>query len=153
MKKFIPAALVIIALIVIVGYYMDRRGDTETSDDTAAVMQDSAVTDAAQVATKMVGTWQATDDAKAVVTFNADGTTVDTYDGEELGMGTWEVTLGSGEDYAHTGILLKTVVAGEEYNYLVFTVDDTQLVLNYTDRGNTLSYTRIAETTVPATSN
>lgn len=156
MKKIIPIAIILIALVTLAWYYAGGKPSADTAmvsetetmqqEDTTpaeAVFTNENPTKAA-VEAGIVGTWRATDDEKSVVEFGADGTTRDVYDGNELSTGSWTVvTTDIGELTGAT--VLETTINENVYRYMVWQVNENQLVLNYTDRGNTLVYTRVVE--------
>lgn len=157
MKQIIPIAIIIVALVVLAWYYAGDRSAVnqaqhQASESDAQVeqrtLQDEGGVvanenpDKATIEATIVGTWQAVDDEKSVAMFNADGTTRDIYDGAELSTGNWSVvTMDVGDITGAT--VLQTTIGDNTYEYMVWQVNETQLVLNYTARGNTLVYTRI----------
>ncbi len=147
MKKYTVGVIIIIALAVLGWYYVDTQRDTQGTGTETGVIAQEALTEAdvATLSELIVGTWRSTDDASSEVVFNEDGTTVDVYDGEDLAQGTWDLALGAGTEYQDTGIVLTTTINGEEYRYLVWDLNEANLVLNYVERGNTLSYTRVED--------
>tara|TARA_B100000745_G_C20143233_1_gene392072 strand:+ start:123 stop:545 length:423 start_codon:yes stop_codon:yes gene_type:complete len=131
MNKIISIVLILIALGGASWYY--TVGSVDQTQSTQRDMLD--------VAAQMVGTWQSIDDDKSVVIFNENGTTIDIYDGEELGEGSWE--LSQNEAYEDSGLRLRIMVNGEEYNYVVWNINENELTINYLERGNTLNYKRV----------
>ncbi|QSH39382.1 hypothetical protein JXR01_03740 [Candidatus Kaiserbacteria bacterium] len=136
MNKIAPIVIILIALIGIAWYYV--------SSDTNKAPEPTQ-TDVVAVTEKMVGEWKSVDDEKSVVVFNANGTTMDIYDGEQLAQGVWEVFETTPQE--SSGPRLRTTINGEEFDYTIWNVDETELVINYSARGNTLRYTRVV---VPA---
>ena len=140
MNKIISVIVIVIAIGLVAWYYV---GNTNKEKEGIVPVVQTELTGIALTASKMVGMWQSTEDEKAIVVFNENGTTIDIYDGEELSGGSWE--LFEGEKYEGSGPHLKTIINGEEYDYAVWSVSDTELTINYLTRGNTLNYIRVVE--------
>ena len=87
----------------------------------------------------IVGSWQDAEDSAAVVTYNADGSYADEYEGEEPEAGTWEVF--SDESL----VRLRVVIDGNDYDYEILSVTDEHMSISYMARGNTLRYVRVTE--------
>lgn len=146
MKKYTLGAIIIIIALAFGWYYVSTQSQEQagTSAQTNTTETGSlADTDIATLSALITGTWRSNDDASAEVVFNEDGTTADVYDGEEIAQGSWELALGAGSEYQDTGVVLTTIVNDQEYRYLVWDLNESDLVLNYVERGNTLSYTRV----------
>lgn len=93
---------------------------------------------------QLVGIWQSTDDQNAVIVFEKNGAYLNYYKGAKLDEGVWQP---HGTDYRDgqygEGLFIETNIDGELYGYVVYELTNESLVLNYLDRGNTLSYRRI----------
>ena len=148
MNKWI---IIIIAAVVVIalGWYFWPNDATApgngTVDEASQVTESESQIDAESTSAKIVGRWQSTQDEKAVIVFNADGTTQDLYDGEAVSSGTWQVdTVGvEGIDFNPTGVFRHSTSEGQGYDYAVLAAGDTQLTLSYLARGNTLNYVRV----------
>ena len=87
----------------------------------------------------IVGRWEDAEDSASVLVYNADGTMLDEYEGEEPDTGTWEVSDDS------SFVRLSVVIGGLDYDYEVIAVSAEDLSISYLARGNTLRYRRVSD--------
>ncbi len=91
--------------------------------------------------TKLVGTWQSTDDPLSKVVFNTDGSQQDVYDNKVLGSGSWSFYE------QESDVFLRTVINEETYEYAILEISEENLTLSYLSRGNILNYKRVVNST------
>lgn len=120
------------ALVALAVYY--AGGNRSSKNGSPSVEETTAL---------LVGAWQSLEDPKSVVIFEEGGVRRDLYEGVEPEAGTWEVRLGDGEAGDFSGLILESVFYGESYEYSIWNVNESELVINYLARGNTLSYKRV----------
>ncbi len=151
MKTYIVSAVVIVALAVIAYLlvtYEDMPADQSMEQGQESMMDnegDAMMLNRDDVEGDIVGTWQSTEDPKAVVVYKADGTVEDRYDGEVMSTGTWELYADGEAEYDPSSVFLRTTIDGETYEYAVLDSGESQLTINYLARGNTLDYERVTE--------
>lgn len=134
MKKIFPIIIILIALVAIAYYVQNRHAPVSNALNIE------------RAASLMVGTWQSADDIKAVVVFEQDGTQRDVYDGAAVSVGAWELrdhVEEATKEYNPSGVFLHTVINGDVFEYAIVEVNETELVMSYLARGNTLRYRRV----------
>jgi len=87
----------------------------------------------------IVGNWQAVDDHSVLVTYNADGSVVDYYDGALMSTSKWSLI---NDDSGETLVVQHS---DDTYKYKILKVDTTTMELTYLGRGNTLKYKRLSD--------
>ena len=135
MRKTITILIVVFALGALVFYYSNylssNSGEENFNVATATV--------------SIVGTWKSTDDTKASIIFKDGGSYSDTYEGEGISEGNWIVYEKEEAEYDPSGVFLRIIVDGGEFEYAILTSNEETLTLSYLARGNTLNYTRIKD--------
>lgn len=147
-------SVVVATAFVIVGawyWFMTNPGAVPLKPAPA---QDESVRDVAQTnedtAAALAGTWQSTDDARFVRSFDASGAVTDTYEGEEgaTSIGTWKFVVDPSEEQAELPAVKDATVIKIQFpeEVLYFAITDlsaTDLSMTYLSRGNTLTFKRI----------
>lgn len=126
MKKL----LLIVIAIALLGATAYFYGNEEEADTVADIDR-----------TKLVGTWQSTDDPLSKIVFNTDGSQQDVYDNKILGSGSWSFYE------QESAVFLRTVIKDETYEYAILEISEENLTLSYLPRGNTLNYSRVVNST------
>lgn len=99
----------------------------------------------------VVGNWKSNEDAKYEISFAADNTFTELYNGAKTDSGTWHILTDLGTDSGKYGTLglsgtfLKLDRTDGPYFYKILSATST-LDLIYLDHGNTLSFSREAVT-------
>jgi len=104
----------------------------------------------AAVKENIVGVWQSTDDGSFVREFKADGTVIDTYDGEPSATqkDTWTIFTKENPDKEFLGVLedntvyIKMKAASGNLYFRLLKLTPEVLELVHLDRGNTLHFVR-----------
>lgn len=146
MKKLFWIVVIVVALVGAAMYFTNYNPFNSASDEVAVVEGIEAL-EIVDIESLLAGMWVSQEDEKSVIIFNSNGTARNIYDGEDRDEGTWELSRVDGVDGRGSFVSLKRVIEGEVYKYAVWEVGKTDLVINYTTRGNTLSYKRVDEAT------
>ncbi|MAZ56500.1 hypothetical protein CL653_01810 [bacterium] len=118
----------------------------EQNNDSEEMMEEEVVAlDLERSIATLVGSWQSTEDEKSVVVFNVDGTARDIYEEEEVSSDKWQMTIAMDYNNAPALHLTRSNEEDTVLEYVVWTLDNEKLVMNFLDSGNTLEYTRIPE--------
>lgn len=141
MMKFILALGSIIIFGGILAYFIIDVPTTKVKDESV-VPELPLAPEVNTTAPQFIGSWRSAEDKNSVVVFNDDGTTVDIYDDQEVARGVWELSPLGATDIPTSDLSLRVTIDNEIYEYTVWEISDTHLVLNYNARGNTLRYTR-----------
>ena len=133
------------------GYWYVQQG-TESTDVMEEKIGEGLEQDLAPiVAASIVGKWQSVDDEKFIREFKADGTALDTYEGEADVSATWkafstkspvEVAFPIEADTAYVQMTVNTEEA-QTLNFQVVKVTPEDLELIYMDRGGILVFKKV----------
>ncbi len=137
MKKII--LVIVILMVGAVLYFYLQNNSTDTKENDIFTEDENEIFDIYKE--KIIGKWESVEDEKYILLFEENGSFSDTYDGELIGSGSWELEEVFGE-FDITFHLHKEL-DGEEYEYEVLNIDDNNLVLLYLGRGNILEYVRL----------
>lgn len=137
-----------VALIALAGLYFYDRAENAPTQTRA---EKSAVRAGTDPSKALIGLWRSNEDAKFTREFMNGGESVDRYEGDETATvrGQWSVFTGSHPDALYKGELDRGkhyLKIQDQYEVLLFSIDtinDSDLVLTYLDRGNTLRFTRV----------
>tara|TARA_B100001750_G_C15459297_1_gene573301 strand:- start:175 stop:645 length:471 start_codon:yes stop_codon:yes gene_type:complete len=154
MQKLILVLLVIVVAVVAV--FVLTGSDTQQSDteqtDSETIDNQGEDEDDTEIETALTGRWQSTTDVNSYKIFSADGSVIERYEGETTveSEGSWEVfstndpvsTIEAPLDPAMT--YLRISEGGEQYHYLITTINETDLELVYLDRGGVLTYQKVS---------
>lgn len=96
-----------------------------------------------QAEKKIIGHWVSNEDPEYIISFDSKGIITENYKDLDA-IGKWYITRRLKGDYPEKyGFFLQTIVEDEKYVYIIDKLDDNNLELIYTDRGTSLSFTRI----------
>ena len=140
--------LILIGLVLSagLGYFI---GYDHGFESQVASTPTASISQAATVMSEIIGRWQSTEDPKFTREILNDGSVIDRYEGEPDSKGLWMVFTKDIPDTAFTGTLeegavyLSLSMSEDEKLYFKILNTGNTLELNYLDRGNTLSFTRV----------
>src|SRR3989344_1390309 len=150
--QYLFAILVGLIVAAGLGYFIGYdHGFQSTPPSDANATAQSAVSDAAQMMSNIVGMWQSIDDPKFTREIRNDGTAIDSYAGASTtSTGHGMVFTKEGPDSACTGsmeegsaYLSLSMNESEKLYFKIITADADSLDLIYLDRGNALSFNRV----------
>ncbi|HEY4488093.1 MAG TPA: hypothetical protein VJB97_01075 [Candidatus Paceibacterota bacterium] len=149
--RILVVGIAIIILGVIAYYIASTRSDAPTGDTMALTVDDQNDSMDKYRDPMMTGKWQSKEDAKFTREFKADGSIVDTYEGDASATmtGTWVVVDPEAEMIE--GVPLDTLAGmtviridfEEPLYFSLNSLSETELTMTYLGRGNILMFTKV----------
>lgn len=111
-----------------------------------------ALPDLAVIHTALVGTWQSQNDTKLTREFDADGRTVERYEGDDsaTNIGRWALFYGkspppgfSGQKFEDKVVYLKIDQNGDVLLFALAGLTRSDMKMVYLERGNVMSFARL----------
>ncbi len=118
----------------------------------AAAAADAPPPNLAILGAALAGTWQSTSDPKLTREFDADGKTVERYEGDESGtsLGRWMLFVGNlppaglaGHAFQPNVVYVKIEQNGDVLLFALAGLSQSDMKMVYLERGNVLSFARL----------
>jgi len=147
----------LIILIIVVGllFLVFSGNKDDSTNDLEDNTETSETLDADSAKLAVVGKWQSTEDTKYMSTFNADGTLLEEYEGDDSATqnGTWVIKAEADEAFLSAleleslgelaGPYMLKVLGDTTLGYQVVEASEDRLVLNYLSNGGVLEFVKV----------
>lgn len=152
MNRNVILGIVIVLVLAVLGWWYFAMMQPEAE---APMPQENTSADAgaeaapSEEAPQLAGVWRSTQDANFVREFRADGTVIDTYEGDDSArtQGSWNFVADPAREQPELpptdGPVIKIAFSEEVLYFSLLEVTVTDLSLIYLGRGNVLSFTRV----------
>ena len=148
MKKIIYTIIILIIIVATFFFFSGRTAsEVQPNLNKEKINVDTIVIKKINEA-QFLGEWVSVDDSKYKVSHSEDGILEEYYDDELMNSGSWSIAemlpekISEQYPNATEGPFLIKESDGETMFYIIESVTNTNLILIYLDRGNTLEFVR-----------